>query len=82
MLSDPAKHLEHTLLQPNSMEGDVDRTSCEAVRYQIHAVSVFPYYVTTTRKLLRGNQVRVTIVVAFPFGYTFTNGFLILVISS
>ena len=82
MMSDLAKHLEHTLLQLNSIGGDVDRTCCEAVRYQNHAVCVLPYYATTTRKLLRGNQVLVTIVVAFPFVYTFTNGFSVLVNSS
>lgn len=82
MTSDLAKHLEHTLRQLNSIGGDVDRTCCEAVRHQNQAVCVLPYYVTITRKLFSGNQVLVTIVVAFPFVYTFTNGFLVLVNSS
>ena len=71
-MSDLACHIEHTLLRPNSTAEDVDRICDEAVRYQTYAVCVFPYYVTKARESLTGSGVRVTTVVAFPFGCTFT----------
>ena len=71
-MSDLASHIEHTLLRPNSTEEDVHRICGEAVRYRTYAVCVFPFYVTTARELLAGSGVRVTTVVAFPFGCTFT----------
>ena len=63
-----AKTVDHTLLKPNSTEGEV-RTLCgEAARYHFAAVCILPCHVRFAAKALRGSDVKVATVVSFPFG--------------
>ena len=63
-----AKTVDHTLLKPNSTEGEV-RTLCgEAARYHFAAVCILPCHVRFAAKALRGSDVKVAAVVSFPFG--------------
>lgn len=63
--------IDHTLLRPEATRADVDRLCGEALTLETYGVCVFPSHVGTARDILRGRGVRISAVVAFPFGCTF-----------
>ena len=63
-----AKTVDHTLLKPNSTEGEVRRLCEEAAGHHFAAVCVLPCYVRLAAKALRGTDVKVATVISFPFG--------------
>ena len=63
-----AKTVDHTLLKPNVVEGDIVRICEEAAQYHFAAVCIPPCYVRLAAKELRGVDVKVATVVSFPFG--------------
>lgn len=63
-----AKTIDHAMLRPNLTRDDIKK-GCElALRYKVAAVCVNPYYVDLCVDILKGSGVKVSAVVAFPFG--------------
>ena len=63
-----AKTIDHTLLQPNATQPDVERLCDEAADYHFAAVCVLPHWVPLAGRLLADSDVKVCTVVGFPFG--------------
>ncbi len=63
-----AKTVDHTLLRPDAVEDDVRRLCREAAQYHFAAVCILPCHVRLAAKELRGTDVKVATVIAFPFG--------------
>lgn len=63
-----ATWIDHTLLKPEATGGQVKKLCEEARQYHFAAVCVNPVYVTLARSLLKGTEVGVSAVVAFPLG--------------
>ncbi|MDP7974663.1 MAG: deoxyribose-phosphate aldolase [Thermoprotei archaeon] len=66
-----ARLIDHTLLDPSATVEDIDRLCREAIAYKFYSVCVNPTYAKRCAQNLRGTGVKVTAVVAFPFGATF-----------
>lgn len=63
-----AKTIDHAMLRPNLTRDDIKK-GCElALKYKVAAVCVNPYYVDLCVDILKGSGVKVSAVVAFPFG--------------
>lgn len=70
-MSDLTKHLEHTLLKPDSTQAEIRRLCEEAQQHQLAAVCIPPFYVRDARRWLGENsRIRIATVVGFPLGYT------------
>jgi deoxyribose-phosphate aldolase len=59
---------DHSLLQPQLTDADLDRGLAVAVEYDVASVCIKPYAVTAAAKLLKGSGVAVGAVVGFPHG--------------
>ena len=66
-------HLEHTLLTPWVTEQDIALLCREAVKYELKAVCVPPYYTVMACKLLSEESPKVVTVIGFPMGYQAVN---------
>lgn len=64
--------IDHTLLHPEATVNDVERLCGEAVRFGFHSVCVAPFFVPAARDAVAGSGVRVSTVIGFPLGSTFT----------
>jgi deoxyribose-phosphate aldolase len=67
MISDLPKYIEHTIVNPNSTEKDVERVVKEVLKYGFRSICVLPNYVKKASEMLK-NKARVVTVVGFPFG--------------
>jgi deoxyribose-phosphate aldolase len=67
-LEELAKTIDHTLLRPTTILGDVERICGEAREHHFASVCVLPSYVAHAVEGLRGCDVKVCTVVSFPFG--------------
>jgi deoxyribose-phosphate aldolase len=70
-LEDPeavASLIDHTLLHPKSVSGDVDRLCDEARQFSFASVCINPYWVKQAAESLRGSPVKVCTVIGFPLG--------------
>lgn len=63
-----AKLIDHTCLKPNSTAYDIDRLCDEAIQFEFWAVCVSPYFVKQASLGLMKSDVKVCVVVGFPFG--------------
>ncbi len=68
--TDLAHYIDHTLLRPDAVAGDIDQLCSEAREYRFAAVCVNPTWVRRASESLRGTDVAVASVVGFPFGAT------------
>ena len=64
----PEKMIDHTLLQPDATNADIERLCDEATEYGFMAVCVNPVHVERCVAMLAGSGVRVATVAGFPFG--------------
>lgn len=70
-MSDLSKHIEHTLLKPDSALQDVQRLCEEASKHNFLGVCIPPFFVRDARRFLgESSRVRVVTVVGFPMGYS------------
>lgn len=60
--------IDHTILQPDATEADVEQFCAEALQWNFAAVCVNPLYVPRVAALLRGSAVKACSVVGFPLG--------------
>jgi deoxyribose-phosphate aldolase len=65
-----ARLIDHTLLQPESTEAQIQQLCREAKQYRFYSVCVNPTWVSLARNLLVDSPVKVSTVVGFPFGST------------
>lgn len=66
-----ARIIDHTLLKPESREGDIIKLCAEAREFGFWAVCIAPCWVPLARKSLVGTGVRLATVIGFPHGNTF-----------
>lgn len=65
---DLARFIDHTLLRPEATGEAIDRLCDEALAHRFAAVCVNPVWVRRAAERLRGSEVAVASVVAFPLG--------------
>ncbi len=65
-----ASYIDHTILKPTTVVGDIEKLCAEATQYRFASVCVPPLYVKKARQWLEGSSVKVATVVGFPFGYS------------
>jgi deoxyribose-phosphate aldolase len=61
--------IDHTILKPTTLAGDVEKVCQEAIRYKFAAVCIPPTFVKYATNLLKDSDVKVATVIGFPFGY-------------
>jgi len=67
-----AKYIDHTLLKPESTNGEIITLCNEAKQYEFAAVCINPHWVKVASELLRNSGVKVATVIGFPLGATTT----------
>jgi deoxyribose-phosphate aldolase len=65
-----AGYIDHTILKPVTVMGDVRKLCSEALEYDFAAVCVPPPFVKASKNILAATKVRVATVIGFPFGYS------------
>lgn len=68
--SDIAKFIDYSLLKPEATVDDIKRVCEEAKRYGVYSVCINPSFITIAKDLLKGRGVKISTVIAFPFGMT------------
>ncbi|NIM07469.1 MAG: deoxyribose-phosphate aldolase [Armatimonadetes bacterium] len=63
-----AKMIDHSLLRPDATEEEVIRHCEEAKEYHFACVMLLPAWLNMAKKRLRGSDVKLGTVIAFPFG--------------
>ncbi|PWG00786.1 deoxyribose-phosphate aldolase [Levilactobacillus bambusae] len=66
------KYIDHTILNPDATEADVDKIISEAKQYDFASVCVNPYWVARSHEKLADSDVEVCTVIGFPLGATTT----------
>ncbi|WP_020475113.1 deoxyribose-phosphate aldolase [Zavarzinella formosa] len=67
-LADLAKMFDHSLLQPNLTDADLEKGCQLAREYQVASVCIKPYGVAKAAEWLKGSGVLVGTVIGFPHG--------------
>lgn len=67
-----ARYIDHTVLQPDARQAEVERACQVARELGCAGVCVNPIHVALASRLLAGSSVLVVGVVGFPFGATYT----------
>jgi deoxyribose-phosphate aldolase len=71
-LAELAKMFDHSLLQPQLTDAELDRGLALAVEYDVASVCIKPYAVQRAAKLLGGTTVAASTVIGFPHGSSLT----------
>lgn len=66
------KYIDHTLLNPEATEDQVDKVIQQAIDNHFHTVMINPYWVAKTHRALAGTDVVTATVIGFPLGATTT----------
>lgn len=67
-LAELAKMFDHSLLQPQLTDAELDRGLAVAIEYNVASVCIKPYAVRRAAKLLAGTTVAASTVIGFPHG--------------
>lgn len=62
------KYIDHTLLKPTAMPGDIRELCREALEHQFFAVCVHPAYLEIAKSALKNTDVKIAAVIGFPLG--------------
>lgn len=65
---DIAGMIDHSLLQPNLSDAELDEGCRVAAKYRVASVCIKPYYVRRAAELLKGSGVAVGTTIGFPHG--------------
>lgn len=65
-----ARMIEHTKVNPNTTERDIEKLCKEAKKYNFYSVCVPVIYVKKAKEMLKNTDVKVVCVVGFPFGFS------------
>jgi deoxyribose-phosphate aldolase len=71
-LTELAKMIDHSILQPTHTDADLEKQCAVAKKYNVATVCVKPYAVNQAVRLLKGSEVRVGCVIGFPHGNSST----------
>lgn len=63
------KHIEYTLLHPNTSKTDVEQLCQEAIEFGFAAVCIPPFYVRAASNALKGHPIKTVTVIGYPMGY-------------
>lgn len=63
-----ARYIDHTLLSPGAIPGDISKLCDEARKHKFYAVCVNPIHVKEAVQELKGTDIKVAAVVGFPLG--------------
>ena len=66
------KYIDHTLLEPNATQEQIDKVIAEAKKYQFASVCVNPFWVKYVSEKLQGTKINTVTVIGFPLGATTT----------
>ena len=66
--ADVAKLIDHSLLQPNLTDAEMEAGLQVARAYNVASVCIKPYYVRRAAEVLTGTDIRVCTVIGFPHG--------------
>ncbi|MFN3480063.1 MAG: deoxyribose-phosphate aldolase [Thermodesulfovibrionales bacterium] len=66
--SDIAKFIDYSLLKPEATVDDIKRLCEEAKRFGVYSVCINPSFITIARDVLKGCDVKISTVIAFPLG--------------
>lgn len=72
-VSELAKMIDHSILQPAHTDKDLEEQCLIASKYNVASVCVKPYAVRQAVKLLKGTGVKVGCVIGFPHGNSSTD---------
>lgn len=67
-----AKYIDHTILNADATQTDVDKVIEEAIKYDFASVCINPYWVKHTHAALKDSDVNTCTVIGFPLGATST----------
>ena len=67
-----APYIDHTILKPTAVIGDIEKLCLEAVEHGFAAVCVPPPFVKRVKTILDPTLIQVATVTGFPFGYSAT----------
>ncbi len=67
-LAELAKMFDHSLLQPQLTDADMDRGLAVAIEYNVASVCIKPYALKRATKLLAGTTIAASTVIGFPHG--------------
>ena len=71
-VSELAKMIDHSILQPTYTDADLIKQCEIAVKYDVASVCVKPYAVAKAAEILKGSNVEVGCVIGFPHGNSST----------
>lgn len=64
-----SKYIDHTLLKPTATNEAYTKLCEEAIKYEFAGVCVPPHFVKLCNRLLHETNLKLSTVIAFPFGY-------------
>jgi deoxyribose-phosphate aldolase len=67
-LAELAKMFDHSLLQPQLTDAEMDRGLAVAIEYDVASVCIKPYALKRAAKLLAGTTIAASTVIGFPHG--------------
>lgn len=67
-MNNMAKYIDHTILNADATEKDIQRICIEAKEYNFKTVCINPGWVDYAAHLLKGTDVGITTVIGFPLG--------------
>ena len=67
-LTDIAKMIDHSLLNPTMTAGDLEKGIAVALQYDVASVCIMPYYLRRCAQRLRGSSVKASTTIGFPHG--------------
>lgn len=67
-MNNMAKYIDHTILNADATEKDIQRICIEAKEYDFKTVCINPGWVDYAAHLLKGTDVGITTVIGFPLG--------------
>ena len=68
-----AQYIDHTILNADATDADVQRICLEAKEYNFRTVCIQPFWVNYAKDLLKGTDVGITTVIGFPLGANTTD---------
>ena len=66
------RYIEHTILKPDVIQKDIEKTIAEGIDHQFMGVCVPPFWVKSARKLIGDNNLQLVTIAGFPLGYNQT----------
>jgi len=67
-LTDIAKMIDHSLLNPTMTASDLEKGIAIALQYDVASVCIMPYYLRRCAERLRGSSVKASTTIGFPHG--------------